>query len=269
MYRLFKANMYKYFITLYRAYPKSFFIGGLMSMFFTLLFSSMLYNGLFGGEVDSSFVSITNTANYMGYIVVGAVLYEFMRSTLLNVSRSLITEKRIGTLEAIMLAPYNRAMYFLSYMVAQTIHTFGELLCAIPIFLIFRVEFQSFDLLSFAIILIATLYGFLGLSMLLANVMLYTRDTYISQNTLFSIMFIVCGITFPVDYLPSFAAALGRMLPLTHSLILFRGVLLGGTVLSDHWSSFISLLIQGTVYITIGMLLLGRVEKIALENIDG
>ncbi len=266
---VFKANIYKYFITLLRAYPKSFFIGHLMSVFFTVLFADMMYRGLFSSQVDTSFVHFANTSNYMGYILIGVMVYTFTVNTLLNVSRSLITERRMGTLESVMMAPYHRGLYFLAYMCAQTLHNAWELLFSLPILLLFHVQFQSFHGLSFLITLLLTLFSFLGLSLLLANVMLYTRDTYISQNTLFTIIFLICGINFPVEYLPKFIVTIGNLIPVTHSVNLLRGILLSGQTILDDPKAVIFLVVEGIVYCSIGFLLLSRVEKIALEHIDG
>lgn len=266
---VFKANIYKYFLTLHRAYPRSFFIGSLFTIFYTLLYSHILYNNIFDGKVDNAFVYHTGTSNYMGYILVGILVYSFTVSTLLNVSRSLITEKRLGTLESVMLAPYNRGFYFLAYMIAQTIHTFCELIFAIPILIIFGVKFPYFHFGSFIIVLLISLFAFLGLSLLLANIMLYTRDTYISQNTLFTIMFLICGINFPIEYLPSIVAKISYFIPVTHSVKLFRSILLRGSSISIEASSIWVLLVQGSIYTTIGLMTMKKVEKIALENIEG
>lgn len=266
---VFKANIYKYFITLIRAYPKSFFIGHLMAVFFTVLFADMMYRGLFSSQVDTSFIHYAGTGNYIGYVVIGIMVYTFTVNTLLNVSRSLITERRMGTLESVMMAPYNRGLYFLAYMFAQTLHNAWEIVAAIPILLLFKVQFQSFDIVSFIITLLLTLFAFLGLSLLLANVMLYTRDTYISQNTLFSIIFLICGINFPVQYLPNFVADMGKLIPVTHSVNLLRDILLSGKTIFDEPTAIIYLIVEGIIYCVIGFILLSRVEKIALEHIDG
>lgn len=265
-----RANLYKYFITLYRAYPRSFFIGSILRITYTLLFSYILYGYMFEGHIGESFVQEAGTSNYMGYILVGVLVYSFTVSTLLNVSRSLITERRLGTLESVMLAPYNRGFYFLAYMLAQTVHTFGELIvAAAPIILLFRVQFAYFDLLAFIIVLVVSLIAFLGLSMILANVMLYTRDTYISQNTLFTIIFLICGVNFPSTYLPSLVQKVAYCIPVTHSIKLFRGILLNGETLNGQWESILLLLCQGVIYCLVGFSTLRKVEKIALEKIGG
>lgn len=266
---VFKANMYKYFITLLRAYPRSFFISSILRIFSSLLFAYLLYEIVFQRQLSSEFLLYTGTNDYLSYIVVGVLVYTFTVSTLLNVSRSLITERRLGTLESVMLAPYNRGLYFVAYMLAQTLHTLMEMVIALPLLLLFKASFPSFHLVSMLVILVMTLFSFLGISLLLANFMLYTRDTYISQNTLFSLIFLLCGINFPHEYLPSILHPVAKLIPVTHCVELFRGVLLRGEVWTQHIDKLQILLIQGIVYCGIGFILLSHVEKIALEQIEG
>lgn len=263
-----KANIYKYFVTLLRAYPKDFFIGNTLTLIYSLLFSFLLYESIFKKTLSKSFLSESSTSNYMGFIVIGVLIYSFTVSTLLNVSRSLITEKRMGTLESLMLAPYNRGMYFLAYMGAQVLHTLAELVITLPILLLLKIRFQSFNLFEFSIVFALMIYSFLGLSLLLANVMLYTSDTYISQNTLFTFMFLICGVNFPITYLPKFIQTLADFIPLTHVIHLFRVVLLRGESIFLYEKNIIYLLVTGGIYVIIGFMMLGRVEKIALENIQ-
>ena len=266
---VFRANLYKYFITLYRAYPRSFFIGSLLTLFSTVLFSWMLYDVVFMGELDPSFSTFAGTEDYMTYVVIGSLVYSFTVATLLNVSRSLITEQRIGTLESVFLTPYNRGMYFLAYMVAQTFHKFGEMIAAMPILLLFGIRFPGFNMGGFLLVLVVTLYSFLGLSLLLANVMLYTRDTYISQNTLFAVIFLVCGITFPREYLPAWVAGVSVVLPVTYSTDLFRGVILGSMGFREMMYGIGMMVLLGTVYCILGFWLLPHVERLAIENTHG
>lgn len=267
--QVFKGNLYKYFVTLYRAYPRSFFVHSLLSIFSSLLFAYMLFNIVFDRELDSRFVALTGTDNYMVYTVVGVLVYVFTVNTLMNVSRSLITERRLGTLESVMMAPYNRGLYFLAYMLAQVCHQIGEMVFAIPMLLLFGVVFPAFDIFSLIVVFVVTLLAFMGLSLLLANIMLYTRDTYISQNTLFALMFLVCGVNFPVEYLPSWLVWISKFIPVTYSIELFRGVILRGLSWYEQLHTLAVMLGLGTVYLAVGFLLLRKVEKAALEHIHG
>lgn len=264
-----KANIYKYFVTLIRAYPRSFFISSILRIFSSLLFAYLLYEVVFQRGLSPEFITYSGTSNYMSYVVVGIFVYTFTVSTLLNVSRSLITERRIGTLESVMLAPYNRGLYFLAYMMAQTIHTLLEMSVALPLLWVFKTTFPPFDFISFMLITAVTLIAFLGMSLLLANFMLYTRDTYISQNTLFAVIFLVCGINFPKEFLPDIVIKLSSLIPVTHSVELFRAILLRQEVWTQHIGQILVLLIIGIIYCILGFMLLSKVERAALEHMEG
>ncbi len=266
---LFKANMYKYFITLFRVYPKSFFVSGLLSIFYTMLYAYLMAIYLFDGTVSEGFTKLTGTSDYLSYVAVGAIVYGFTVSSLLNVSRSLITERRMGTLESLMMAPYHRGVYFFSQMLAQTIHNVGEKIFAIPILFLFGVRFMPNAPFATIVILLLSMLALLGLSMLLANVMLYTQDTYISQNTLFAFMFMVCGVAYPIEYLPQWVQNIAYCIPLTHSLPLLRDVLVGKFEWSSGAEHLIALAVFGTIYLVVGMVIMGRVEQIALEKMEG
>lgn len=81
---------------------------------------------------------------------------------------------------------------------------------------------------SFLLVFIIDLFGFFSLSMVLGAIMLYTRDTYISQNTLFTGMLLLCGITFPIEYLPYPLKILAELIPVTEISNLIRGATLLG-----------------------------------------
>ena len=99
--------------------------------------------------------------------------------------------------------------------------------------------------------------------------MLYARDTYISQNTLFTAMFLVCGITFPKEYLPNWLQLLGSIIPVTDALTLMRGALLGGLSTESFMLVGLREFILGTMYIVVGFPLMKQVERIALEKMEG
>lgn len=143
--QVFNANIYKYFITIMRAYPKSFFISSLLTIFFSLLYSYLLYYNVFNGSVDVSFISEINSSNYLAYIFIGLISYSYTVSIVLSVGRSLITERRQGTLESVIIAPYNRLLYFLSYAIAQVAHKSIEMLVIIPFILVFGIEINYFS----------------------------------------------------------------------------------------------------------------------------
>ena len=262
-----KATFKRNFIIQMRVYPKDFFIGNTLTGVYTVLSAYFMYQLLFKGNLDASFKAYSGTGDYMSYVIVGTALYLFAVRTCLNVSRSLITELREGTLDSLMIAPFNRVQYFCGNMLQQTITTSLEIMVMVIISLFFGANFSQVNLFSFILGFMVSMFAYFSLSLVLAAVMLYFRDTYISQNTLFALMFLVCGVTFPIEYLPAPLQYLGKLIPVTASFEIMRGSTIRGMGILDQASSFFYLILLSAAYCILGFVLLKRVEKIALEKI--
>lgn len=168
-----------------------------------------------------------------------------------------------------MIAPFKRGEYFIGNMIQQTVATTFEVSVSLIIAIPFGLDLSKINLMSILVISILGLYGFFGLSMVLASIMLYTRDTYISQNTLFVGMLLLCGITFPTEYLPTFLKWIGELIPVTEISNLVRGSVLLGKGIFEQTNTMIYVFILSTIYILIGFLSLRKIEFIALEKIQG
>lgn len=268
-YRTLYATFKRNFISQLRAYPKEFFIGNVLSAIYTAVSAFFMYHLLFGGQMKSSFSDYTGTQDYVSYVIIGNCIYLFMLRTLLNVSRSLITELREGTLEGLMLAPFNRYQYFLGNMLQQTVTTSGEVAVMLLVCLPFGVRFSGFNGPAALIGMVLSLISFFSMSLILAALMLYTRDTYISQNTLFAVLFLICGVTFPVQYLPAPIQWLAHGIPVTISLEIIRSSTLGGMAAAAQLGNYARIAVMSIIYCVIGFSLIKRVEMTVLEKIFG
>ncbi len=267
--KVLKATIKKELQIRIRAYPVSFMVGCIMTSFYTTFGAWMMYHYFFRRRLSESFSALTGTSDYMSYAIVGSLMYLFVVRTCLNVSRTLMTELWEGTLESLMLAPFKRVSYFLGNMLLQTITTFGETGIAILIGLFFGLRIHEFNIVEFIVAVFLSLYCFFGVSLILGCVMLYTRNTYITQNTLFAAIFLVCGITFPKEYLPYGLRVLGNIIPVADCISLMRAALFGGMMTERFITLAIRALIIGTVYIGTCMPLMKQVEIIALEKMEG
>ncbi len=251
-----------------RAYPKDFFISSILEALHISLFSFFMYHFLFSKSLDSNFSSYAGTSDYMTYIIVGSTMYRFVVRTCLNVSRSLITEVREDTLDSLMLAPFKRVQYFSGNMLEQTLTTSAETLITILICTPFGVNFSKINPISTLAAFLISMVAYFSISILLACVMLYFRDTYISQNTLFALMFLLSGVTFPIQYLPNWAQVFSKLIPVTASLELIRNSVISGMSISSQINNFAQLSILSAIYCIIGFKLLKHIEIVALEKIN-
>lgn len=264
-----KATFKRNFITQIRAYPISFFLGNVLRVFYTVLGAYFMYNIMFKGKLSDSFSIYSGTSDYMSYIIIGSLSYTLVVRTMLNVSRSLITELRQGTLESLMLAPFSRVGYFTGNMLQQTVTSLGELCISLMICIPFGINIMNINLLTLIVGIVISLYCYFGLAMCLGAVMIYTRDTYISQNTLFLLIFLVCGVVFPIEYLPSWAQMVSHLLPVSDSINIVRASILQGAGFEDLMGSYIKLIVVSSVYLVVGYKAIRKIEMIALEKIFG
>lgn len=266
-FKMLKATFKRNLIMQARAYPKDFFIGNTLSAIYIALSAFFMYYMLFKGNLKQSFINYSGTSDYMSYVIIGNCMYIYVVRTCLNVSRSLITELREGTLESLMLAPFKRIQYFLGNMLEQTITTSGEILIAIIVCIPFGVKFSGIRPAAALLSFIVSLFAYFSLSLILASVMLYFRDTYISQNTLFNMLFLVCGVTFPIQYLPGWVQTISKLIPVTTSLQLIRNSTISGLGIKEQLGSFLYIILLSSIYCFAGFKMIKKSEKIALEKL--
>lgn len=261
------AVIWRNFIVNRRAYQWSFFVGNLITAVYTVALGYFMYAILFGGRVDASFVRYSGTSDYMSYLILGAGVYTLSVRTMLNVSRSLISERREGTLESLFLTPISRPGYLLAVMVQQTVISLVEFLLAMLIAWPFGLNLSQVNWGGVVAAAAMTWAGLFGLSIVLGAVMLYTRDTYLSQNTLFWVIYLVCGLMFPVQYLPGWVQALSRWIPVTGAVDLLRAAALRGQGPLELLSSLLFYGLLSLVYLAVGLALMRWVERVALEEV--
>jgi len=256
-------------ITVRRAFPKTFIFGRLISGTFTVIFPYFIYTYFLKASLDNSFYLYTKKADYMTYIVLGAAIYSLGVATLMNVGRAMITELREGTLEILLLAPASKNGYFIGCLIEQVGRSSFEFGVVLFIGWILGAELSRvFSLASIAALAIA-IFSFFAMALLLSSIMLYSRDTYISQNTLFTFLSLICGISFPVEYLPKWLQSVSQVFPMTPALELFRAVVIQNQKLLDNTSLIFHIILLSTVYIVVGQLWFNNLKTKIVENIFG
>jgi len=261
-----KATFSRNMISMLRAYPWTFFISHILSGIYTVLFGYFTYHYVFQGALHNDFSRFSGTNDYLSYIFLGGAMYAFSVSTLMNVSRSLITEFREGTLEALFLTPSSRKGYFLGNVLQQVSRTIIEFIIIILFGSLFGLSLEGVNVVSSLIVWFAAILAFFAQALVLGSIMLYFRDTYISQNTLFVIMAFVSGVTFPIQYLPSWLYPLSSIMPLTPALQAFRNSFIEGQSLVTSSEAFIHMGVLTIIYFVIGSIGIKKAEKIIMEK---
>ena len=250
-----------------KTYPKTFVLQRLICGLEAIGFPLFIYFFIFKGKISASFYENIHTTDYITYIILGQSLNILSFATLMNVGRCLISEIREGTLEVFLLSPASRIGYFIGCYLEQFFMSIIEFLIIIFIGIILGARITIDDIIILSIIVIIASVSFLSLSFSVASIMVFTRDSYLTQNTFFNLMSVICGVSFPIGYLPSWIQPLSALFPLTPTLQLFRNCILNNQTLSENTFLLLHIFIISIIYLSIGYKWFTVLEKKFVENI--
>lgn len=217
-----------------------------------------------GGQVSPFFIEITGSADYLGFMIVGTGLYGTTHGILLNVSRVFMTERREGTLESVLMAPFPRWQYLSGCQLHQLMLTAFDVLIAVLLAGVLGIRFEVNIIYTIAAMLqlLITLYG---LALLISLLMISWKDTFFIQNTIIPIILLIGGYLFPVNVLPVPLRFLAEIIPVYKGVSMVREAVLLNAVLPSV-SVYLYSLVPGIVFLVSGYILLPIIERKALEE---
>lgn len=120
-----------------------------------------------------------------------------------------------------LISPFSRTGYFVGVFFEQIIRLIIELIIILAIGSFFKAKVFSITLYKWIIGVVITILFVRAISIVLNNIMLYSKYTFLSQNTFFEIMLFFCGVSFPIQYLPSYLGWISYYIPLTQAISIF------------------------------------------------
>lgn len=235
MWRVIFSTYKKVRIGIIRAVPWSFMVSRIVTGITQIVFPYFIFHYFMSGNVSGEFSEYAGGADYMTYIVLGSALNVLAVSTLMNVGRALITELWEGTLEVLLMSPAPRKYYFVGCLLEQTTRALLEFGTVLVTGVLLGANLKYFFSLDAIIVIFLAILSFFCMGITLSSLMLYTRNTYLTQNTLFITMSLVCGIVFPIQYLPVYIQRISQIFPLTPAVTLFRNVIIGNQNLASNY----------------------------------
>ena len=266
MMRIIHAVFKKNRIIATRAYPLSFIASRITGGFFAIIFQLMLFNLIFVRKTSDEFVSINGTGDYLFFAVMGQALSVLSFATLMNVGRCIISEIREGTIENMIITPCSKVGYFLGAYTEQLGRSAIEFSAMILIGIVAGMKIDIRTIPLFLLLFIISSLSFFSVSILISTIMVFTRDTYIVQNTVFIVMEFLCGVFFPVDYLPKVCQYISSVIPLTHVLSLYRRCMINGFI-AGEMKALLVIAILSAVYFFLGIIGYSLLEKKIIEEV--
>jgi ABC-2 type transport system permease protein len=170
-------------------------------------------------------------------VFVGNALFIYVPAVLAGISWTIMDDREhYGMLKYVYTAPVNVLAYLIGRGVAKALVAtvavvltllLGTLALGVPI----RLAAIDWPLVAAALVLGSAMLALFGI--LLGGVTMVTaRHNYGVGEAVAGGLYLLCGVVFPLDTLPSWLAAVGRALPITYWLEAFRRALLGQSTAS-------------------------------------
>ncbi|MFD4141905.1 ABC transporter permease [Streptomyces sp. NPDC058572] len=247
-----------------RAYPWTYAVGTVLPAALTISLAYLGFHAIGDGEVGDDFG--TGAASYLAYIAVGATAFQFAVRLILWSAKALITEQRQGTLAALLIAPAGRLPYLLGFTAFAVLSSLVEFLTLGVVLALLGIAVPVASPLGALAGALALVCAVFALSVGLGGLMIAAGEAHISQNTVFIVLGLLCGFTFPRDYLPAPAQWLAEAVPTTAAMDVLHGSLTGGHSFAELAPRLAVCAALTAAYLLLGLAYLPRAEARAVER---
>jgi ABC-2 type transport system permease protein len=210
---------------------------------------------------SSGFAAYTGTADFMSFILVGAVLSNYIGAVFWGMGFALKNEMDSGVLETNWMAPVARPLFLVGQTLASlTITTVNSAATLSIARLMFGFQITG-DVLAAALALAPMLIALYGFGFAFAGLVLLMRDANTLVDVSNFLVAMLSGSQFPVNVLPRFLLPLSLAIPLTYGFDIVRGYLLRTRTLLPPLYEIAILLLFMAVMVPLGYMLFKHVER--------
>jgi len=205
------------------------------------------------------------TGGNAAYYVIGNSTELAVTSGIFGVIQVIVTERRMGTLSQLMMAPTSSAVTF--YGRGLFLILDGLTSIAVGFFagaVLFGLDFAHVDWVGLVVALVITCFSVSGLGLTLGVMGLVGTDLNLLLNAALSLLLVICGVNFPIERLPGPIQVLAQVLPLTHGLVAVRAAFAGHTSDVLRWT--VLEFVVGCAYFCLGYALFARFEYLARKR---
>ena len=207
------------------------------------------------------FAQYSGTADYMSFLILGAVLGNFVNAVFWGMGYALKNDMDAGVMESNWLTPIPRLLILvgrsLTNLFVTAVTSFGMLIvCG----LVFGFH-PTGDVWNAALAILPMLIGLYGFGFAFAGVVLLMREANTMVDMSAFLVQVFSGTDFPVTILPKWLLPIALILPLTYGLDAVRGLLLKTNTLLSIRTEVILLIVFMFVMLWLGSWIFYRVER--------
>ncbi|CAA9497036.1 MAG: Efflux ABC transporter, permease protein [uncultured Rubrobacteraceae bacterium] len=213
-----------------------------------------------GGTVDTQF--------YMTYLLVGALLWNYLSMLFDVLSETVSWERWEGTIEYTFMSPSSRITHLLGmgfyavvYGILQTALTLGVCMA------FFDLDLSNANYWGALLVLAVASVSLVGFGVVAAVLPLLSPEkgqqvSYIVS----SVLLLVSGVYYKVSVLPEWMQAIATVSPVTYALEGSRAALQDGAGIAELWESIRILLVMGVVFVPLGLFVFHLGERYAKKT---
>lgn len=209
---------------------------------------------------------ISNPDATVRYVVIGNVVQSVAATTLYSTADLPGTEKHTGMLTPLMQTP---ASLFCIFLGMAILNIFAGVLSSVFSLVyaqtVFGIDLAGADVLSVGVVIASTVLALTGFGMMIGSIGIWLRTSTIIANIASYIGLLICGVNFPLSYLPDWINAVASVLPLTYCVKAMRTASEGGA-LCDMFGDLSITLVLGAVYFVISMFMFRSFERLARRD---
>ena len=207
------------------------------------------------------FAAFAGTQDYMSFVLVGAILSNYVSAVFWGMGFSLKTEMDSGVLESNWMMPVPRPLFLAGQTIASlaiaTVTGAGLLLLG-ALFFGFN---ATGNLLPAFFVLLPTLLALYGFGFAFAGIVLLLKDANTLVDVSDFLISMLSGSQFPVEVLPRYLLPVALLIPLTYGYDAVRAYLLGTRTLLPLRYEIAILVGFMAVMVALGYIVFKRVER--------
>jgi ABC-2 type transport system permease protein len=214
-----------------------FFIGGYLAYraLFNWIHWSIYVPTMLGGPVFQIlfFAYIGRYAKLRSdeFFVVGNAVAISSLGGIFGMAMTIGGERWTQTLSSILVTPANRLALFLGRALPNLAN--GVIVSTVGFvvgWLLLDFSLKPMEIPAIALVVIVTSFACTAFGTMIGAFGLRGRDVFFFANLMIFVFLLFCGVNVPVDSLPGWMQAIGRVLPLTHGIDAARQIAQGGSL---------------------------------------
>ena len=207
------------------------------------------------------FAQYSGTADYMSFLILGAVLGNFVNAVFWGMGYALKNDMDAGVMESNWLTPVPRLLILIG---RSATNLFVTAVTSFAMIILCKFVFgfhPTGDVLKAVMAIVPMLIGLYGFGFAFAGLVLIMREANTLVDTSSFVVQVLSGADFPVTVLPKWLLPISMLIPLTYGLDAARGLLLKTNTLLSVGAEIILLIIFMFVMIGVGAWIFYRIEQ--------